>query len=79
MRRSSLWGIAATAIVLVFFAIDTVRNSPETFVAIVAIAVPRGRSRPRLEAGAWPAARGAVRPLRHTVAFRLAISMSLWS
>ena len=33
-----LTGIAATAIVLVFFAIDTVRNSPETFVAIVAIA-----------------------------------------
>jgi amino acid transporter len=32
-------GIAATAIVLVFFAIDTVRNSPETFFAIVAIAL----------------------------------------
>ena len=30
--------MAATAIVLVFFAIDTVRNAPETFVAIVAIA-----------------------------------------
>ncbi|HJR61395.1 MAG TPA: hypothetical protein VJ813_18435 [Vicinamibacterales bacterium] len=30
--------MAATAIVLVFFAIDTLRNAPETFVAIVAIA-----------------------------------------
>jgi len=34
-----LTGMAATAIVLVFFAIDTVRNAPETFVAIVAIAL----------------------------------------
>jgi amino acid transporter len=34
-----LTGIAATAIVLVFFAIDTLRNSPETFTAIVAITV----------------------------------------
>ena len=34
-----LVGIAATAIVLAFFAVDTVRNSPETFVAIVAIAL----------------------------------------
>ena len=34
-----LLGIAATAIVLVFFAIDTIRNAPETFAAIVAIAV----------------------------------------
>ena len=33
-----LLGMAATAIVLVFFAIDTLRNAPETFVAIVAIA-----------------------------------------
>jgi amino acid transporter len=33
-----LVGMAATAIVLVFFAIDTVRNAPETFAAIVAIA-----------------------------------------
>jgi amino acid transporter len=33
-----LAGIAATAIVLVFFAVDTLRNAPETFVAIVAIA-----------------------------------------
>jgi amino acid transporter len=32
-----LVGMAATAIVLVFFAIDTVRNAPETFVAILAI------------------------------------------
>ncbi|MGH2990410.1 MAG: APC family permease [Gaiellaceae bacterium] len=32
-----LLGAAATAIVLVFFAVDTVRNSPETFTAIVAI------------------------------------------
>jgi amino acid transporter len=34
-----LLGIAATGIVLVFFAVDTVRNAPETFVAIVAIAL----------------------------------------
>ena len=34
-----LVGMAATAIVLVFFAVDTVRNAPETFAAIVAIAL----------------------------------------
>jgi amino acid transporter len=34
-----LVAIAATAVVLVFFAVDTVRNSPETFGAIVGIAV----------------------------------------
>jgi amino acid transporter len=34
-----LLGLAATAIVLVFFAVDTLRNAPETFTAIVAIAV----------------------------------------
>jgi amino acid transporter len=34
-----LAAVAATAIVLVFFAVDTVRNSPETFGAIVGIAV----------------------------------------
>ena len=34
-----LVGMAATAIVLVFFAIDTLRNAPETFTAIVAIAL----------------------------------------
>ena len=33
-----LLGMAATAIVLAFFAVDTLRNAPETFVAIVAIA-----------------------------------------
>jgi amino acid transporter len=32
-----LLGAAATAVVLVFFAIDTLRNAPETFTAIVAI------------------------------------------
>jgi hypothetical protein len=32
-----LVALAATAVVLVFFAIDTVRNAPETFAAIVAI------------------------------------------
>jgi amino acid transporter len=32
-----LLGAAATAVVLVFFAVDTVRNAPETFTAIVAI------------------------------------------
>ena len=33
-----LLAIAVTAIVLAFFAVDTLRNAPETFVAIVAIA-----------------------------------------
>jgi amino acid transporter len=33
-----LLGMAATAIVLVFFGIDTLRNDPETFVAIVGVA-----------------------------------------
>jgi amino acid transporter len=33
-----LFGIAATAIVLVFFAVDTLRNAPQTFAAIVVIA-----------------------------------------
>ena len=32
-----LLGIAATAIVLGFFAVDTLRNAPETFIAIVAM------------------------------------------
>ena len=32
-----LAAIAVTAIVLVFFAVDTLRNAPETFAAIVAI------------------------------------------
>ena len=32
-----LLGMAATAVVLGFFAVDTLRNAPETFVAIVAI------------------------------------------
>jgi amino acid transporter len=34
-----LVALAATAVVLVFFAVDTLRNAPETFAAIVAIAV----------------------------------------
>jgi chromate transport protein ChrA len=34
-----LVAVAATAVVLVFFAIDTLRNAPETFVAIVVIAL----------------------------------------
>jgi amino acid transporter len=34
-----LVAMAATAVVLVFFAIDTLRNAPETFAAIVVIAV----------------------------------------
>jgi amino acid transporter len=34
-----LLGVAATAIVLVFFAVDTLRNAPQTFTAIVAIAL----------------------------------------
>jgi len=33
-----LLGIAVTAVVLGFFAVDTLRNAPETFAAIVAIA-----------------------------------------
>ena len=33
-----LAGMAATAVVLVFFAVDTLRNAPETFTAIVLIA-----------------------------------------
>ena len=38
-----LAGIAATAVVLAFFAVDTLRNAPETFIAIVAITAARGR------------------------------------
>jgi hypothetical protein len=34
-----LAAIAATAVVLVFFAVDTLRNAPETFAAIVGIAL----------------------------------------
>ena len=34
-----LVGMAATAVVLAFFAVDTLRNSPETFTATVAIAL----------------------------------------
>ncbi len=34
-----LTAIAATAVVLVFFAVDTLRNAPETFAAIVAIVI----------------------------------------
>jgi hypothetical protein len=34
-----LAAIAATAVVLAFFAVDTVRNAPETFSAIVGIAL----------------------------------------
>jgi hypothetical protein len=33
-----LLGMAATVVVLGFFAVDTLRNAPETFAAIVAIA-----------------------------------------
>ena len=36
-RRIVLAAIAVTAIVLVFFAVDTLRNAPDTFTAIVAI------------------------------------------
>jgi amino acid transporter len=32
--------VAVTAIVLAFFAVDTLRNAPETFIAIIAIAAP---------------------------------------
>jgi hypothetical protein len=34
-----LLGVAATAVVLVFFAVDTLRNAPQTFVVIAALAV----------------------------------------
>ena len=34
-----LAAIAVTATVLAFFAVDTLRNAPETFTAIVAIAL----------------------------------------
>ena len=34
-----LAAIAVTVVVLVFFAVDTLRNAPETFAAIVAIAL----------------------------------------
>ena len=36
-RRSSSLAIAVTAIVLGFFAVDTLQNAPETFVAIIGI------------------------------------------
>ena len=39
-----LVGMAATAVVLGFFAVDTLRNAPETFAAIVAIAGSGSRS-----------------------------------
>ena len=45
-----LAGIAATAVVLAFFAVDTLRNAPETFVAIVAITLLAVAARPGLEA-----------------------------
>ena len=32
-----------TAVVLVFFAVDTLRNAPQTFLAIIAIGVRRRR------------------------------------
>jgi hypothetical protein len=62
-----LAAIAVTAIVLAFFAIDTLRNAPETFAAIVAIGLlsafldflwKRSRSarvRPPVTAGGGPA------------------------
>ena len=34
-----LAAIGATAVVLAFFAVDTLRNAPQTFAAIVAITV----------------------------------------
>jgi L-asparagine transporter-like permease len=58
-----LVGIAATGVVLAFFAVDTLRNAPQTFVAIVAIAVlavildavwKRVRPEPLPEAAAAP-------------------------
>ncbi len=52
-----LAAIGATAIVLVFFAVDTLRNAPETFVAIVAIAALAV-----LLDLLWKRARGSVTP-----------------
>ena len=37
-RRHRPVGVAATAVVLAFFAVDTLQNAPETFAAIIAIA-----------------------------------------
>jgi amino acid transporter len=59
-----LAGMAATAIVLAFFAIDTLRNTPETFVAIVAIAalavvLDAVWKRARVRGGSAPAPRDA--------------------
>ena len=34
-----LVGFAATGVVLVFFAVDTARNAPETFAALLAVVV----------------------------------------
>jgi lipopolysaccharide export LptBFGC system permease protein LptF len=34
-----LLAVAVTAIVLGFFAVDTARNAPQTFIAIIAIAI----------------------------------------
>jgi hypothetical protein len=46
-----------TAVVLVFFAVDTLRNAPQTFLAIIAVGVRRRRPRHDLE----PHAAGAPR------------------
>jgi amino acid transporter len=64
-----LVAMAATAVVLVFFSIDTLRNAPQTFTAIVAIALlsvvldivwkrARGKSDTHSDAPASPSAAG---------------------
>ena len=54
-----LLAIAVTAVVLAFFAVDTLDSSPETFVAIIAIALLAMRPRRGLDARAQTATRAA--------------------
>ena len=62
-KRSSCWPRSPlTATVLAFFAVDTLRNAPETFSAIVGIALLFGLTRLRLEAGRASAAREGGEP-----------------
>ena len=44
-----LVAIGVTAVVRVFFAVDTLRNAPQTFLAVIAIGVRRRRPRHDLE------------------------------
>ena len=60
-----LVGFVATGIVLVFFAIDTLRNEPETFIALVAVAVLAV-----VLDFVWKRVRGDVRPASRSGATR---------